>query len=314
MQRINYSDFADFFQTKIAPELQPFEEERIKVLRITSPMHKLAIACLVVGFLLLWFTGMFISWLLLGVGVLFICIAGIKQLSYQHKIKETFYPKLYGLLGLRHSESTEAQLKIRDKINLVCKKTGIFNRYDHIMPNDVITGSYNGIPFELSDVQIYYEEGSGKNRHTVYVLEGLFLAIEIEKNYKGETLIKTEKRLQAKEIMGKKAVKLEDVDFEKSFEVYGSDQIESRYLLTTAFMRRLLDYKNKKKCGIEVAFSRETGLHENMFFFIHTYKDHFELPINVSLLNQDLFYSLVKEIMDIMEIVESLKLDQNIGL
>ena len=36
-------------------------------------------------------------------------------------------------------------------------------------------------------------------------------------------------------------VHLEDPVFEKKFEVYTTDQIEARYLLTTSFMQRLLD-------------------------------------------------------------------------
>ena len=313
MQKINYSDFADFFQTKIAPELQPFEEERLEVLRKTKPLYKISTCFGILSFICFFlFPKGFIVTIAICLIPIFLASSQISQ--YESKIKKTFYPKLYGLLGLRHTNDSAAQLKIRDKISTVCKKTGIYERYDTILPDDVISGSYNGVPFVLSDVDIHYEEGSGKNRHTVYVLEGIFLAIEIEKSYKGETIIKTDKILQAKEIKGKKAVKLEDVEFEKSFEVYGTDQIESRYLLTTSFMQRLLEYKSKKKCGIEVVFSKETGLHENMFFFIHTLKNHFELPTNVSLLNQDLFYSLVREITDIMEIVEALKLDQNIGL
>ena len=120
--------------------------------------------------------------------------------------------------------------------------------------------------------------------------------------------------MQAKELKGKKVVKLEDVEFEKHFEVYGTDQIESRYLLTPSFMQRLLDYKLTKQYRIEVVFSKEISSDQNMFFFIHTDKDHFELPKDITLLDQDSFYGLIKEITDILEIVDALKLDQNIGM
>ena len=39
---------------------------------------------------------------------------------------------------------------------------------------------------------------------------------------------------------GLQKVQLEDPTFEKQFEVYASDQVEARYLLTTSFMERLL--------------------------------------------------------------------------
>jgi len=40
-------------------------------------------------------------------------------------------------------------------------------------------------------------------------------------------------------------VKLENIDFEKEFDVYSEDKIESRVLLTPSFMYRLVDYVNK---------------------------------------------------------------------
>lgn len=38
-------------------------------------------------------------------------------------------------------------------------------------------------------------------------------------------------------------VKLEDVSFERQFEVFSDNQIEARYLLTTAFMERMSEVK-----------------------------------------------------------------------
>lgn len=46
-------------------------------------------------------------------------------------------------------------------------------------------------------------------------------------------------------IISNKRVKLENIEFEKEFDVYCDDQIESRKLLTPSFMYRLVDYVNK---------------------------------------------------------------------
>jgi hypothetical protein len=53
-----------------------------------------------------------------------------------------------------------------------------------------------------------------------------------------------------------KKVSLEDPVFEKAFEVYSNDQVESRYLLHPMFMQRLVDletaFKGKKlRCGFD---------------------------------------------------------------
>ena len=46
-------------------------------------------------------------------------------------------------------------------------------------------------------------------------------------------------------------IKMEDVAFEREFVVYGDDQIEARYILSTSLMERILAYKKKAivQCG-----------------------------------------------------------------
>ena len=50
-------------------------------------------------------------------------------------------------------------------------------------------------------------------------------------------------------------IQLEDPEFEREFVVYGSDQIEARYILSTSLMRRILDFKNKTGTKIYISFT-----------------------------------------------------------
>lgn len=63
-------------------------------------------------------------------------------------------------------------------------------------------------------------------------------------------------------IKWKNRVKLENIEFEKEFDVYCVDQIESRKLLTPSFMYRLVDYVNK----ISRERVYELYFHENIFY------------------------------------------------
>ena len=45
--------------------------------------------------------------------------------------------------------------------------------------------------------------------------------------------------------LDKKRIKLENIEFEREFDVYSEDQIESRKILTPSFMYRILDFANK---------------------------------------------------------------------
>ena len=47
---------------------------------------------------------------------------------------------------------------------------------------------------------------------------------------------------------------MEDVAFEKEFVVYGDDQIEARYILSTSLMERILAYKKKSNRPIRFSF------------------------------------------------------------
>lgn len=63
-------------------------------------------------------------------------------------------------------------------------------------------------------------------------------------------------------VRGKKRVKLENIDFEKEFDVFSDDQIEARKLLTPSFMYRLVDFVNK----INHKRIYEMYFHNNYFY------------------------------------------------
>ena len=69
---------------------------------------------------------------------------------------------------------------------------------------------------------------------------------------------------------------MEDVAFEKEFVVYGDDQIEARYILSTSLMERILSLQEKKQSSsaafpfignkVHVAISYKKSLFEPRLF------------------------------------------------
>ena len=53
---------------------------------------------------------------------------------------------------------------------------------------------------------------------------------------------------------GYQRIKLEDVKFEKYFEVYGEDQVETRYILSPALMSRITDFREKSGKMLQLSF------------------------------------------------------------
>jgi hypothetical protein len=95
---------------------------------------------------------------------------------------------------------------------------------------------------------------------------GLFADARLEKKIDGSVVILPDhlesrldylaKSIQAlKNVNGNKLVKLEDVEFERYFAVYASDEILARYVLTPAMMLRMSDLKRKYNRDIMMSFS-----------------------------------------------------------
>ncbi len=106
-------------------------------------------------------------------------------------------------------------------------------------------------------------------------------------------------------------IKLEDPEFSKMFEVTSSDEVEARYLITTAFMER---FKN-----LNTAFGAKNAkcsfFEDKIMFAISTDKDVFEIgSLNKSLEDPESINEFYNELSSILDMIEYFKLDEKIGL
>lgn len=104
---------------------------------------------------------------------------------------------------------------------------------------DYFEGVRSGCAFELNEATL--TKGSGKNRETVF--RGQMLRVAYPHKFLGVTVVLRDSgwlnRFDCPPGLVK--VALEDPHFEKIFEVFGSDQVEARAILTPAFMQHLVD-------------------------------------------------------------------------
>lgn len=106
-------------------------------------------------------------------------------------------------------------------------------------------------------------------------------------------------------------VKLEDPKFAKRFNVYSSDQVEARYLVTPSFMERFQNLNTafgakKAKCSF---------YDDKIMFAISTNKNLFEVgSIWRSLEDPKTLNQLFDELYSIYRMIDYFKLDQKIGL
>lgn len=141
--------------------------------------------------------------------------------------------------------------------------------------------------------------------------KGIIVELDMNKNFDGHTFI-LEKGAKGLKVDDSKfeSVQLEDVEFTKAYNVYSDSQIESRYLLTTAFIDRLQNLKETFNAEyVRVAFKDN-----KVVLAIHTNRDMFSMAQYLTKTGQETFIKLFKEIVSVLDVVEALKLNQKLGL
>jgi hypothetical protein len=150
-----------------------------------------------------------------------------------------------------------------DKTTFVSSKifTTRPNRYKG---DDLVWGKTGATQIKFSEIKAEHESGSGKNKRRYTIFKGLFFIGDFNKHFSCETVVLPDtaeklfghfgQTLQSLNILRGQLVKLEDPEFENHFVVYGDDQIQARYILSTSLMERIVDFKKKTGRKIYLSF------------------------------------------------------------
>ena len=190
---------------------------------------------------------------------------------------------------------------------------------DRVSGNDYVYGRIDGVKIEFSDFLAEKRHKDSKGRESwSRLFEGLFIVSEFNKNFKGNTIVLPDSAesifggyigswLQANNFSREQLIKMDNVAFEKEFVVYGTDQVEARYILTPLLMQKLLNYKKRMNEKIFVSFTSK-----RIYLAIDFNKDLFEASIFHSLLNYKIAMEYVETLHLAIGIVEELKLNQKL--
>ncbi|WP_421806690.1 DUF3137 domain-containing protein [Flagellimonas sp.] len=217
-------------------------------------------------------------------------------------------PSLHNLnFGVLWGKVSNSSILMGD-VNII--NQGIYNSYlmfIPLLPHLLVT--YNLVRPLLS-----------KHRSTEYFgshFVGMFAVVDFPKKFKGHTVIlpdTLEKRvgylaqtLQSLNLTRGQLVKMEDPEFEKHFVVYGTDQIEARYLLSPSLMQRIIRFYQKINKPILLSF------HKNKLYMGVRHAHGFlSLDKKKNLTETDVFGILYEDITTAVGIVEDLNLNGNI--
>ena len=295
-------EFQEAFFKKISPGLSKYESERLRQFGYTRAV-KIAALIIILGLVFL------TKQIDIGLILFICCIAGavcfgLKK-KFENEIKQKIMPyvcKCLGDLKWKYAQCSFEQL--------LCK-SGIIDRYNRVSYDDSFTGIYKDINYEICETSFYYKTGTGKNSSTRTVFKGVMIKLDMNKSFTGNTVIRPDTLKHASPAANLKHTTLEDVVFEKKFDVFTDDEVEARYLITPSFMERLNNMKTAFSADrVSCAF-----YDKYLLVGLHTSKDLFSIcslkePVN----DGKQFFTMFEEILSIIKLIDHFKLNQKIGL
>jgi hypothetical protein len=130
----------------------------------------------------------------------------------------------------------------------LAEQFGLLPDHDDSYFEDRWHGDIGGTEFLLYEAKLTEERGSGKNRRTVTVFEGVVLQFKFARDFLGTTLVRRDgfkfSLFGDDKSFGDvrlERVKMVDPRFEDAFDVYSNDQVEGRYLVHPSYCERLLE-------------------------------------------------------------------------
>ncbi len=305
----------------LQPQLQTFDKERLAIKTKTRKRLYLfwfsIVFCIALLFPFaqgpdlkpLWVMFLFCS---------FICTATYR---YYHRLKKRYYNAYAGRLIAAIVQGIEPSIQHSNKEYILMSDFVNSHLYpekiDCYDGRDLLQGRLGSTDFELSKVHAQYTT-TDRNFRTDYhtIFEGIFMRADFHKHFSGQTFVLTDTLEKKGEWMSNlfqgdsnyygRLIRMENVDFEKEFMVYTSDEVEARYILSPDMLERILALKKKLNCDIQLSF-----INSLVNIAIPSYSI-LEVNTNISPLNPSVVYTIYDHLKICFDIIEDLNLNTRI--
>jgi len=312
----NIQEFEHFYNTSLKTDLANLDLRRKRIVNRFLIMVVIFICIVAVSILMQMYLNINIAVIGIAIAVvvaLLIFFFWVKDKLFYNDFKSQVINRIVYFI------SPDLQYNSSDAINITEFITSrlFMTHVDRYKGDDLVFGKIEKTAFRFSEIKAEYKttttDSKGNTRTTWHILfKGLFFIADFNKDFQGSTVVLPNSFGKGfgflKKLMGvtrrEKLVMLEDVNFTKEFNVYGDDQIQSRYILSTSLMERILEYKNKTKNNIYLSF-----VDSKMYLGIAYSKDLFEPSYLKSLTNFDLVKTYYEDMILAVSIVEDLNLN-----
>ncbi|MFC7048448.1 DUF3137 domain-containing protein [Emcibacter nanhaiensis] len=300
--------FESYFETELLPELQEIEAGRPRAMKIfmAAVVAAVLVFCAAAYFILSRRMADPQVMIFVGVGCVGIGALGLRPLSnLQKQAKNRIMTALCGHLGLHY------QMKPAHQPVSTFKNLRLVPGHNKRKIEDRVYGQVKGADFNMFEAKLIQESRDSKGRKSSRtVFRGLLSHFDFHKQFSGTTIIRKDRTAIGNFFDGAFAsgerVKLEDPEFERLFEVYATDQVEARYLLTPTFMERIKQLAALVGTeNLQLAFDRG-----NLYLSIRKPGDSFEGgSMFSSFADPGRVYSSARELALIYDIAEVLRLE-----
>lgn len=258
-------DLKQFYNTTLICDLEGLERQRRKIVQKVTYVIAGAVCVAVIGFFFFAMQSFHAAFPAIIISLVLCLIIGgvlykILTRSYVAEFKSLVIERIVHFIDENLTYSPKS---------CIPKSTFMLSKIFTTRPNrykgdDFVSGNVGATRIEFSELHAEYESGSGKNRHCHTVFRGLFFIGDFNKHFTGQTVVLPDtaeklfgrlgRKLQSLNISRDQLINLEDPEFERHFVVYGSDQVEARYILSTSLMARITDFKKKTGRKIHLSF------------------------------------------------------------
>lgn len=330
MQEKTYSQMRNEFQENffnlIKPSILDFEDERKHNLIISTVLSILFVVLAIVIFssLVLYneifqkikFIPEFMGFMVLIFTMLAFNTIPYTKKCFENSVKQNIMPLVCSCFkNLEWAEGECYDDRMFFNANLLVNYPRYSAKYD-----DIFKGIHNDVYFEIAEL-FWQKNGS----QFIKTREGVIVKIKMNKNFTGNTIIESKRPLTRGGIMGVishdysnlynnrklNLTKLEDIEFNKKYDIYTNDEVEARYLITPSFMQKLKYMKtafraDKMRCSFYEGY---------LLIGLFTKKDLFSIcslfkPVD----EPKQFFTMFEEILSIVKLIDYFKLNLKTGL
>ena len=313
------SSLMDYYYASMYPELKVLEDKR---LAIVASLKKsgFILVCLVLGIsFVLVHNAVFTPLQALGFsgavgGMVFMFLFRHHKSGYESLFKDSVIEKIVHFIDPALVYRKEGSIHENDYMH-----SGLFPKsYDRYQGSDLVEGMVEGVSIRFSDLHVEEKRQTKNNKeewHTLF--QGLFFIADFHKEFGSKTYVLPDIAERSLGVVGSwfqelnrthgALIKLDHVQFEKLFVVYGDDRVEAHYILSHAFMERIVAFYEKHRKNLYLGF-----VDGKMYLALSYTKALFEPTLTRSLLT----FAHIKEYFELLEmifsIVEEFKLNQKL--